>query len=173
MKYAFCICAVLFACLFSGCLLRDSFDNEKSSYLIDEKSSYLIDSNPRGLRVTIDDIELGTTPCKYEFSNQTPVSSISWVKVYPPTKQQLKTYSEENQKILSLYCTTPQTKTIHSYPPRNGTLFFQFIESEYNIPKTDEEREWVKRALEEDSLELRRTQELREALLEKILSSGK
>ncbi|MGF0068949.1 PEGA domain-containing protein [Candidatus Spyradosoma sp. SGI.093] len=96
MKYAFCICAVLFACLFSGCLLRDSFDNEKSSYLIDEKSSYLIDSNPRGLRVTIDDIELGITPCKYEFSNQTPVSSISWVKVYPPTKQQLKTYSEEN-----------------------------------------------------------------------------
>lgn len=114
--------------------------------------SYVIDSNPQGLRVSVDNVELGFTPCEYTTSDD-----YFRIEVEPPSKQQLKKYQEEKQKIVSIWTTSAQSKSI-TLGVRSGSVFFQFIDSEYDIPKTEEEREWVLREIENDAENLKRKQ---------------
>ncbi len=111
--------------------------------------TYIIDSHPRGLRVTINDIERGLTPLEYE-----TMADFSYnfnVEVTPPTQQQIRAYEVQNNKIVSIWHTGAKQKHIYPDDSPSGTILFQFISSEYDIPQTEEERIWTINALEADA----------------------
>ncbi len=121
-------------------------------------------SNPSGLRVTINNIDIGKTPLNYE-----PKSSTSFfvIQVDPPMKQDLKRYEEENKKIVSIWYTTAQQKNIMPEVSGYGTVFFQFIASEYDEPKTEEERAWVAEQVKNDIENLEKAKKLQIELEDK------
>lgn len=119
---------------------------------IDDKDIYVIDSVPQGLRVTVNDFERGVTPCKLDRTDYREVLSLD-ICVEAPSKQQIERYKEQNKKIVSLWWAGDKRKTIRTREP-GGTLRFNFIDAEYDEPKTEEEWEWVRNAIEEDVKEL-------------------
>ncbi len=116
--------------------------------------TYLIDSNPRGLAVTINDIEYGITPIEYKTGEHFTV------EVAPPTRMQLKKHEEENNKVISTWSTIRQWKSIWPDKSPSGTIFFQFINSEYDKPTTEEELKELYYYLEEDAENLKRKQDM-------------
>lgn len=120
-----------------------------------EVDFFIVDSKPQGLRVVIDQFEYGVTPCKLNRKDFLNLYRGILIEVEEPTKQQYFDYCCNNQKIVSLIVLGNQWKHIYSIPP-GGTILFNFINSEYDFPETDEEQERVKAWLEEDSKKLER-----------------
>lgn len=121
-------------------------------------TTYLIDSNPQGLRVSVDNIECGRTPCEYTWTHGGEYGS-KIIRVYPPTRQQLKDYEQKNNKIVSVWTNEEIAKTVYSNN-EGGTVFFQFITSEYDVPQTEKDAEWVKSAIRQDWEHLEKQREL-------------
>ena len=120
-------------------------------------STYIIDSKPQGLRVSVDNIECGVTPCEYTW-----VHGDYWTKticVAPPTRQQLRNYEKQNNKIVSVWMTGEISKTIYS-SSQGGTVFFDFISSEYDQPQTPEDAKWVEDAMRKDAEHLEEQREI-------------
>ncbi len=140
MRIAFTV-ALLLSALFCGC------------------RTYVIDSHPQGLRVTVNEIERGVTP--YEHTSSINNQNQLKVEVAPPSRQQLKTYEEQNAKIVSTWITNSQTKLIYTPTSPSGRVLFNFIEREYDRPTTEEEWEWVRNAIKDDEEFLRRQEELK------------
>ncbi len=116
--------------------------------------TYVIDSNPQGLRVTINDIERGVTPLEYTTSEHFVVDMVA------PTRNQLINYEDEKGKLVSLWTSGSQSKSIWPDNSPSGTIFFQFIQSEYDRPTTEEDRQKVLHYMNEDADNLKRRQEL-------------
>lgn len=91
---------------------------------------YRIDSNPQGLRVSVNNIEEGFTPCRY----------VLWtgfyypleVTVAPPQPRQLQSYANE-KGVTVRAITAPQTKILTERSP-SGTVYFDFIATEHDNP---------------------------------------
>lgn len=113
--------------------------------------TYVIDSNPQGLRVAVDDLERGVTPCEVTVQMDT----YHRVTVEPPTNRQLRAYERKNGIVVSTWLNGTQAKTIRDDSP-SGRMFFEFITSEYDRPTTEEGWVQLKRDLEHDAKELDR-----------------
>ncbi len=133
-------------------------DENVSKKVMTNDKGWKIVSNPSGLRVTVNNIDVGATPLHYE-----PKSSASFfvIQVDPPMKQDLKRYEEENKKIVSTWYTATQQKNIMPGLSEYGTISFQFIASEYDVPTTEEEREWVAEQCKQDIENLEKEKKLR------------
>lgn len=93
-------------------------------------TTYVIDSNPQGLRVSVNNVEEGFTPCRYFLWSQFyyPLE----VTVAPPQPRQLEAYAaERNVSVQAI--TTPQTKVLTPRSP-SGTVYFDFIATERDLP---------------------------------------
>lgn len=123
-------------------------------------STYMIDSHPQGLRVSVDNIECGVTPCEYTWAHGGEYGSKT-ITVTPPTRQQLRDYEKQSNKIVSVWTNGEMSKSIYSLSG-GGTVYFDFITSEYDQPKTPEEAEWVENAMRKDVEHL---EEQREVIL--------
>lgn len=122
-------------------------------------STYLIDSNPRGLRVSVDNVELGVTPCEYTWEHGGAMGWTKVIRVTPPNRQQMRDYEKRTNKIVSTWVTSEIAKTIYS-EHGGGTVFFQFVTNEYDQPQTPEDVEWVKNAMQQDAEHLEEQREL-------------
>lgn len=126
--------------------------SENERVMCNDEDIYVIDSVPQGLRVTVNDFERGVTPCKLDRTDYRNRYSLT-ICVEAPSKQQIKRYEEQNKKIVSLWWRSDERKIVDISEP-GGTLRFNFIKAEYDEPKTEEEWEWVRNAIEEDVKEL-------------------
>lgn len=122
-------------------------------------STYLIDSNPRGLRVSVDNVELGVTPCEYTWNHGGEMGWTKVIRVTPPSRQQIREYERCTNKIVSTWVSSEIAKTVYS-EHGGGTVFFQFVTNEYDQPQTEEELEWVKHAIQQDAEHLEKQREL-------------
>lgn len=122
-------------------------------------STYLIDSNPRGLRVSVDNVELGVTPCEYTWNHGGEMGWTKVIRVTPPSRQQIREYERSTNKIVSTWVSSEIAKTVYS-EHGGGTVFFQFVTNEYDRPQTEEEVEWVKHAIQQDAKHLEEQREL-------------
>lgn len=123
-----------------------------------DDSVYIIDSVPQGLRVVVNDFERGVTPCILDPKKYLGNTYLS-VEVTAPTKQQLKQYEEKHQKVVSTWWTQDKRKLIDCHNP-GGRILFNFIASEYDIPKTEADWEWLKNAIKEDEEDVKREREM-------------
>ena len=121
-------------------------------------STYIIDSQPQGLRVSVDNIEHGVTPCEYTWAHGGEYGTKT-IRVAPPTRQQLRDYEKQNNKIISIWTTGEMSKTIYSLSG-GGTVFFDFISSEYDQPQTPEDAKWVEDAIRKDAEHLEEQREI-------------
>lgn len=128
-------------------------------FLLSGCSTYLIDSNPRGLRVSVDNVELGVTPCEYTWNHGGEMGWTKVIRVTPPSRQQMKEYEKSTNKIVSTWVSGEIAKTVYS-EHGGGTVFFQFVTNEYDQPQTEEELEWVKHAIQQDAEHLEEQREL-------------
>lgn len=87
--------------------------------------TYTIDSNPQGLRVTIDEIERGVTPCQYTVA---PGSFLD-IEVVPPTCLQRQQYEAQKGVKITDYYPLSQSKHVYT-SDGSGTIFFEFITDE-------------------------------------------
>lgn len=105
--------------------------------------TYTIDSNPQGLRVTVNNLEHGVTPCKY--TRYTDGNNIRTdITVTAPTQQQIQAYSSEKGVSVTQWRPTNKSKTLYSFDG-SGTVFFQFVNEEVPFtsavtPTTDSAR---------------------------------
>lgn len=127
--------------------------------------TYVIDSNPQGLRVAVDNLEQGVTPCEVTVG----LEGFYHVTVAPPTNRQLRAYEKEKDVIVSTWINGTQQKGI-SYNSPSGTMFFEFITSEYDTPTTPEGWAQLRQDLEHDGKELDRK---RQQLLKVELPAAK
>lgn len=109
--------------------------------------TYTIDSNPQGLRVTIDDLERGVTPCEYTTSYGDSIS----IEVAPPTYQQCRQYEQKNNVKIINKENRSQTKRVDSFDG-SGTVFFQFINEEIPAESAAEEEKESKPEFDESPL---------------------
>lgn len=94
--------------------------------------TYTIDSNPQGLRITVNNLEYGVTPCEY--SRYTDGNNIRTdIRVTAPTQQQIQAYATEKGVSVTQWKPTDKSKSLYAYDG-SGTVFFQFIIEE--IPLT-------------------------------------
>ena len=121
-------------------------------------STYVIDSHPQGLRVSVDNIECGVTPCEYKWAHGGEYET-RIICVAPPTRQQLRDYEKQNNKIVSVWTTNAMSKTIYSLSG-GGTVYFDFISSEYEEPQTAEDAKWVLDAMQKDAEHLEEQREI-------------
>ena len=89
-------------------------------------TTYLIDSNPQGLRVSVDNIECGRTLCEYTWTHGGEYGS-KIIRVYPPTRQQLKDYEQKNNKIVSVWTNEEIAKTCPVLQISDKDEFLQYI----------------------------------------------
>ena len=116
-------------------------------------TKWTIDSCPRGLPVTLDNVEWGRTPCSVSYYR---ARQMRIVTVRPPTKEQWRNYQRDSGKIISTYIADAQTKTMRASAPE-GTVFFNFVGEEYAVPETSEERIWLEAQMEDDGRMLGRS----------------
>lgn len=108
---------------------------------------YTIDSNPRGLRVVINDIEQGPTPTSY----------VCWASddfdltVYPPANTQWDAYEREGGRLVSTFIDEPQAKRIKGDRSPSGTILVDFVTSEYPRPTSPEGWARLREALRADA----------------------
>ena len=97
-------------------------------------TTYLIDSNPQGLRVSVNNVEEGFTPCRYTLWSQFyyPLE----VTVAPPQPRQLEAYAAARNVSVEAV-SAPQTKVLTPRSP-SGTVYFDFIVRERDLPARPE-----------------------------------
>ena len=157
MKHLFvslCFVSLVFSCGCSSLVMR----------------TYEIDSNPQGLRVSVNNIDQGVTPCEFSCNAKAIPREIV---VEAPTKQELRNHEKEKGKIVSIWQTVAKSKTIRPNVDGSGKVFFQFISSEYDVPKTDEEREWVRQAIQDDVDRLKAEKEEKRKILDVFINAQK
>jgi hypothetical protein len=129
-----------------------------SIFVLSGCSTYVVDSRPRGLRVSVNNVERGVTPYEFKWLHGGEYET-RIIHVTPPTRQQLHDYEKQNNKIVSVWKTDEMSKIIYS-PGGGGTVLFNFITSEYDQPQTPEEAKWVEEAIQKDAEDLEKQREL-------------
>ena len=94
--------------------------------------SYRVESQPQGLRVTVNELEEGTTPCR--------VSRWTWgnpirtkITVYPPKSPKVAQYEREKGVVVTSWKRGEMSKTLFS-EHGSGRVLFDFIQDEDMVP---------------------------------------
>jgi hypothetical protein len=92
--------------------------------------TYRVESKPQGLRVTVNQLEQGTTPCKVSrwIFWRDPIRTK--ITVYPPKSPQMEQYERDQQMAVSSWKRGEITKMLYS-EHGSGTVLFDFVQDEH------------------------------------------